>query len=85
MKIIDKNRFNVPLEKRNEVRILKDLSHPNIVRLLQVYEKTDVICIFMEILDGGDLLEYILTKPDKKLSERLSELFDVHLFLDLVF
>jgi len=60
-------------EKRNEVQILKDLSHPNIVKLLNVYEKVDVFCIFMEILEGGDLLEYLMKKPEKKLSERLSK------------
>jgi serine/threonine/tyrosine protein kinase RAD53 len=77
VKIIDKNRFNLPSEKiftlRNEVIILKDLSHPNVVKLLHVYEKADIICIFMDILDGGDLVEYILTIPEKKLSERLSK------------
>lgn len=67
----------MPSEKiftlRNEVTILKDLSHPNVVKLLHVFEKSDVICIFMEILDGGDLVEYILTTPEKRISERLSK------------
>lgn len=79
VKIIDKERFNLSSDRlftlRNEVTILKDLSHPNIVKLLHVHEKADVICIFMDILDGGDLVEYILTMPENRISERLSGSF----------
>ena len=43
--MIDKGRFNFPAGTantlRNEVTILRDLSHPGVVRLLNVFETRD--------------------------------------------
>lgn len=39
-----------------EVEILKICQHPNIIRLLDVFENSDYIFIVMEHLNGGSLL-----------------------------
>lgn len=42
-------------ELRNEIAILKDLDHPNIVRAIETFEFRGKISIVMEVCSGGDL------------------------------
>lgn len=42
-------------ELRNEIAILKDLDHPNIVRAIETFEYRGKISIIMELCSGGDL------------------------------
>jgi len=42
-------------ELRNEIAILRDLDHPNIVRLYEVYDTKSQIYMVMELCSGGDL------------------------------
>ena len=42
-------------ELRNEIAILKDLDHPNIVRAIETFEWQGEISIVMEVCSGGDL------------------------------
>lgn len=42
-------------ELRNEIDILRDLDHPNIVKAYEVYESKSNIYIVMEYCSGGDL------------------------------
>ena len=42
-------------ELRNEIAILKDLDHPNIVRAIETFEYMGKISIVMEVCTGGDL------------------------------
>lgn len=42
-------------ELRNEIAILKDLDHPNIVRAIETFEWQGKISIVMEVCSGGDL------------------------------
>lgn len=42
-------------ELRNEIAILKDLDHPNIVRAIETFEWNGQISIVMEVCSGGDL------------------------------
>jgi len=42
-------------ELRNEIAILKDLDHPNIVRAIETFEWKGQISIVMELCSGGDL------------------------------
>lgn len=42
-------------ELRNEIAILKDLDHPNIVRAMETFEWRGTISIVMELCSGGDL------------------------------
>ena len=55
------------LQKR-EIEVLKLCQHPNIIRLLDVFENPEVIYIVLEYLEGGDLFVY-LDKRDFKITE----------------
>lgn len=50
-----------------EVEILKNLNHPNIVRLFEVYENKDNIFLVQELCDGRELFDEISNR--KKFSE----------------
>ena len=73
IKMIDKSRFNF-LTDRNEVTILRDLSHPGVVKLLNVFEDSQrsTVCVVMEKMNGGDLLDYIMSRPERVITERQS-------------
>jgi hypothetical protein len=47
---------------RNEVKILKMLDHPNVVKLYETFEDEDTLHIVLELCDGGDLFEYAIMK-----------------------
>ena len=44
-----------------EVSILKDLSHPNIIRYFNSFADRQNVYIVMELLDGYSLADYILS------------------------
>ncbi len=38
-----------------EIEILMQIDHPNIVRLLEVFDEEDHWCLVMELMEKGDL------------------------------
>jgi serine/threonine protein kinase len=38
------------------------LDHPNIIKLADVFETQDRIFIVMELMDGGELFDYVVEK-----------------------
>ena len=57
----------VELQKR-EIEVLKLCQHPNIIRLLDVFENPEYIYIVLEHMAGGDLFNY-LEKREFKITE----------------
>ena len=57
-----------------EIEILKLCSHPNIIRLIDIFENRNTIFIVMEYLDGGDLFLYLERKKFNISEKRASEL-----------
>ena len=54
-------------EKRKlhrEVRILQNLSHPNIVKLIDVSESNDSVYVVQELIEGGELFSRITDDPN---------------------
>lgn len=47
---------------QTEIEILKTLDHPNVVKLIDVYEDEKHICLVMELMEGGELFDQILSK-----------------------
>ena len=43
------------------MEILKNIDHPNIVRMLDAYEDERHVCFVMELMTGGELFEKVLT------------------------
>ena len=61
---LNKNKFgkNLKINKIwNEIEIMKELDHPNIIKLYDVYIdiKNEYLYLIMEFCDGGDLSDYI--------------------------
>ena len=70
MKIIKKKDMSIgeiELQKR-EIEVLKLCQHPNIIRLLDVFENPEYIYIVLEYMAGGDLFNF-LEKRDFKITE----------------
>ena len=44
----------------NEIKILKSLDHPNIVKLYEVYNDKSNVYLITEYLEGGELFNLIL-------------------------
>jgi len=57
-----------------EIEILKLCNHPNIIRLIDIFENRTTIFIVMEFLDGGDLFLYLERKKFNLSENRASEL-----------
>ncbi|XP_059139486.1 serine/threonine-protein kinase D1-like isoform X2 [Physella acuta] len=74
IKVIDKMRFPTKQEAqlKIEVEILKNLHHPGVVNLEQMFETNERIFVVMEKLKG-DMLEMILSSPKGRLSERVTK------------
>ena len=73
MKVIKKEKSNDKLLIRNEIDILKKLSHPNIVRIYEFYESEHNFYLINEYCSGGELF-YFLNKRNLN-EQQLSVLF----------
>ena len=52
----------------NEIKILKEIDHPNIIKIIEYYESKWSLYIVTEHLDGGELFDKIEKK--KAFSEK---------------
>ena len=59
MKVIRKNECMDNVLIKNEIDILKKLSHPNIVRIYEFYESDNNFYLINENCEGGELYNYI--------------------------
>ncbi|KAI4895750.1 hypothetical protein NFI96_024055, partial [Prochilodus magdalenae] len=71
VKIIDKTQLNSSsLQKLfREVRIMKLLNHPNIVKLFQVIETEKTLYLVMEYASGGEVFDYLVAHGRMKEKE----------------
>jgi MAP/microtubule affinity-regulating kinase len=65
VKVIDKSVLD---EKKlaklyREVKIMKGIHHPNIVKLYEVIETKNTVFLVMEYAAGGELYDYLVGKP----------------------
>lgn len=63
VKIIDKNiiKEDIKLLKR-EIEIMKQVDHPNILKLHEIYEEDEKFYIVMELVNGSELFDRIVEK-----------------------
>eukprot|EP00794_Sanderia_malayensis_P020542 gene20542-22563_t len=71
IKIIDKTQLNpTSLQKLfREVRIMKFLDHPNIVKLYEVIETEKTLYLIMEYASGGEVFDYLVAHGRMKEKE----------------
>ncbi|XP_078262643.1 MAP/microtubule affinity-regulating kinase 3a isoform X7 [Rhinoraja longicauda] len=71
IKIIDKTQLNpTSLQKLfREVRIMKCLNHPNIVKLFEVIETEKTLYLVMEYASGGEVFDYLVAHGRMKEKE----------------
>jgi len=72
MKVIDTRKIKDDYVKKNILRealLLKIVHHPNIVRLYETLKQNSIYCIVTEFVPGGELLNYLRSQNDSKLSE----------------
>ncbi|XP_076934430.1 CDPK-related kinase 5-like isoform X2 [Bidens hawaiensis] len=69
VKVIPKDKMTTSIaieDVRREVRILKELSgHANLVRFYDAFEDNDHVYIVMELCEGGELLDLVLSRGGK--------------------
>jgi len=74
VKVINKRRILVMYKDllpqfRREVEVLSKLDHPNIIRLKQVFESREHIHVVTELARGGELFDYLVSRPNSTISE----------------
>jgi len=62
------NKMDMGEKVRTEIHILRQFTHPHIIRLYEVLESTDDIYSVMEYVPGGELFDYIVSRG--RLDER---------------
>lgn len=67
-KLVLKNVTNIT----SEVEISLLLDHPHIIKCFEVYEDMKTISFVMELIEGGDLLDYITGSPLNHLTDEES-------------
>ncbi|KAF9619176.1 hypothetical protein IFM89_005730 [Coptis chinensis] len=74
VKRIEKNKMILPIaveDVKREVRILRALTgHENVVQFHNAFENSDYVYIVMELCEGGELLDRILSKKDSRYTEK---------------
>ncbi|XP_025417306.1 SNF-related serine/threonine-protein kinase isoform X2 [Sipha flava] len=73
VKVIDKNKLEEVSRNHlyQEVRCMKLVQHPNVVRLYEVIDTHSKLYLILELADGGDLYDYIM-RHESGLSEKLA-------------
>ncbi|EDW09334.1 SNF-related serine/threonine-protein kinase [Drosophila mojavensis] len=73
VKVVDKTKLDEVSKAHlfQEVRCMKLVQHPNVVRLYEVIDTQTKLYLVLELGDGGDLYDYIM-KHDTGLTEELA-------------
>ena len=64
---------------RNEVEILSQIDHPNIVKLFEIFDSKDKFYMVMELMTGGELFDRIVEKDsysEKEASDTIRPIVD---------
>ncbi|PIA58366.1 hypothetical protein AQUCO_00500352v1 [Aquilegia coerulea] len=74
VKRIEKNKMILPIaveDVKREVKILRALTgHENVVQFHNAFEDSEYVYIVMELCEGGELLDRILSRKDSRYTEK---------------
>lgn len=73
IKKIEVDRISDPSRFEQEVDIQRQLDHPNIVKLYEVYRDAKLIYLVMELCSGGELFDRIVTEAEKHTGQAFNE------------
>jgi serine/threonine protein kinase len=76
IKILEKSRIKEQADIDRvvrEIKILKEIDHPNFVKLYEIIENQERIYLIMEYASGGELFDYIVSKD--RLTEKVACMF----------
>lgn len=59
---------------RNEVDVLQNLDHPNIMKLIEVHETVNSLYIVCEYLNGGSLVDHLKTAETFLIAEEIIQI-----------
>lgn len=54
-----KRQINEPEKFMHEINLMKQLDHPNIIKLFETFEDKQFIYLVMELCEGGELFDKI--------------------------
>lgn len=77
VKVISKSKFRSEQDRalhfsqlRDEINIMKEMAHDNIIKFFEVYEDAGFLNIVMECCKGGELFDRIKAQPSGSFSEK---------------
>jgi len=59
VKKVTKRQINEPEKFMHEISLMKQLDHPNIIKLFETFEDKQFIYLVMELCEGGELFDKI--------------------------
>lgn len=85
IKILEKDKIDQEDADRlsREIKFLKELNHPNIIKIYQIIDDHKNYNIIMELADKGELFNYIVER--KRLNEKIASIFFMQLMQGLSF
>ncbi|TRY71038.1 hypothetical protein TCAL_06517 [Tigriopus californicus] len=80
IKVIDKKALKGKEDSlENEIRVLRRLDHPNVVKLLEAYESKSSVYLVMDLVTGGELFDRIVEKgsyTEKDAADLIKQVLD---------
>ena len=62
IKVIEKKNIQQHESLINEFRLLKEMDHPSIIKLYEIYESENYLYMVVEYCEGGELFDFITTR-----------------------
>ena len=85
IKSFNKSNLNTNSENMKkilyETNLMKKLNHPNITKILEMFEDKEYILIIMEYINGGNLFSFL--KKHRKISEKTAKLLFKQIILGI--
>ena len=74
VKVIDKTKLDAAtrVQMMQEVRLMKLVQHPHVVRLYEVIDTQTKLYLVLELADGGDMYDYIMRHEGVGLDESVA-------------
>ena len=61
--------------QRREIEVLRICDHPYVIKLLDVFESIEYIFIILELMEGGDLFDYLQSRDHKTSEQHAKQIY----------